>query len=761
MSNSPKHTPTPKKGIAGRIFFFFPFQLVFLHIKRNHLLLLFWLILYLFMTGVIGKSYGISYLFLAPEYLGEVNFLSFAILGFSIGGFIMAFNIYSYIIYASEFQFLATLSRPFIKFCYNNHIIPFIFVITLFFRAYSFQVNEELISFSLALWNLFGLGLGILLFLIISTMYFVRFNKDVHEISGKDESYFEKLLASGKEATLIKKVKWYQRIGQKQKWRVETYMGSLFKIKMARRSDHYDKELLKKVFKQNHINASFFEIALIVSFIIFGLFRDIDWVIIPAGASIFLIFTIFLLLFSALYSWFKGWTLTIVIVGLLIFNYASKNYDMFNFTNYAYGIDYQTKAPYSYDHLRQLSGNLDNYNESYTHTIQILENWKEKNMIETTKKPKMVVFNISGGGLRAGLWTMSVMTTVDSITNGKLLEQTQLITGASGGMIGASYLRELYLQSLTNESINIYDKQYLDNICKDLLNPMAFSIATTDFFIRSQKVSDGPYTYTKDRGYFFEQKLIENLGVLENKKLYEYYIPEKEAQIPMIIFSPSITNDGRRMLISPQPISYLSYHDTTFGTSTYSSIENIEYSKLFKDNNAMNLDFTTAIRMNATFPYVLPMVSLPTEPPIELMDAGLRDNYGLKTSLEFIRTFKNWIAENTSGIIIVEIRDKQKYFEVKNVGNGSIMQRLSTPFSSVYGNILKTHDYNNDQLLQNALEWFPGEMDVVSFYLNQDEDQEISMSFHLTELDKKKILSSFDSHDNQKSLEKLLELMNQ
>ena len=156
-------------------------------------------------------------------------------------------------------------------------------------------------------------------------------------------------------------------------------MGSLTKIKMARRSDHYDKELLKKVFKQNHINASFFEIVLIASFIILGLFRDIDWVIIPAGASIFLIFTIFLLLFSALYSWFKGWTLTLVIVGLMIFNYASKNYDMFNFTNYAYGIDYQTKASYSYDSLRKLSANKNNYDEVlYPHNPNIGKLEEEK-----------------------------------------------------------------------------------------------------------------------------------------------------------------------------------------------------------------------------------------------------------------------------------------------------------------------------------------------------------------------------------------------
>ena len=49
-------------------------------------------------------------------------------------------------------------------------------------------------------------------------------------------------------------------------------------------------------------------------------------------------------------------------------------------------------------------------------------------------------------------------------------------------------------------------------------------------------------------------------------------------------------------------------------------------------------------------------------------------------------------------------------------------------------------------------------MDVVSFYLNQDEDQEISMSFHLTEFDKKKIIAAFNSKDSQNSLKKLVEL---
>lgn len=762
MPTNKRHKRQRKQTLFQRVFYFFPLQLVFLHVKRNHLLLIFWIVLYAYITGTIGKNYGIPYLFLTPEYLGEVNFLSFAILGFAMGGFIMAFNIYSYIMYASNFPFLATLARPFVKFCYNNHLIPFIFTITLFIRSFNFQVEQELIPVTEALWNLTGLGFGILSFLFISTLYFIRFNKDVYKISGKDLSYFDKLLKSGKEATLIKKVKWYQRLRQNRGWRVETYMSGLFKLNIARRSDHYDKELLKKVFNQNHINASIFEIVLVISFFTFGFFRDVSWVNIPAGASIFQLFTVFLLLFSALFSWFKGWTLTILIVAVVMFDMASKNSEIFRFKNYAYGIDYTHKVDYNYDKLLEIASNKENHQTSIDHTIEILENWKNKNykyFFKDKKKPKMIILNISGGGLRSGLWTMNVLTKADSVLHGRLLDQTQLITGASGGMIGAAYLRELYLQSQTNPEINIYDKQYQHNMSKDLLNPMAFSIATTDFFIRYKKVHEGPYSYTKDRGYFFEKKLTENLGVFEDKKMYEYYLPEKEAEIPMMIFSPTITNDGRRLMISSQPISYLTYLDTAFGTSTYSSLENVEYAQLLKDNNPQNLKFSSTIRLNATFPYVLPMVSLPTNPSIEVMDAGLRDNYGLKTSLEFIRTFKNWIATNTSGVVLVEIRDDQKYFELSGTGNGSIFQRLSTPFSSVYGNILRTHDYNNDQLLNNAVEWFPGELDVVTFYLHHDKMDKISMSFHLTKRDKERIANSMSSEDNQKSLQKLVELI--
>ena len=136
----------------------------------------------------------------------------------------------------------------------------------------------------------------------------------------------------------------------------------------------------------------------------------------------------------------------------------------------------------------------------------------------------------------------------------------------------------------------------------------------------------------------------------------------------------------------------------------------------------------SVLRMNATFPYILPMVLLPTEPSIEIMDAGIRDNFGMKTSLNFINNFKKWIKRNTGGIILVQIRDKQKQFEVDNPNSGSLLTTLLSPFTNVYNNMIKVHDYNSDQNMELINDWFDGEVDMVTLYMHQEKNDEISLS---------------------------------
>lgn len=142
---------------------------------------------------MMGSKFGVPFLFLGPEYLGVINWLSFAILGFSLGGFLMAFNTYSYILHADEFRFLATLSRPFLKFCYNNVIIPLLFYVAYIYKSYHFQIEQELIEPSIAIFNLVCFSAGIVIFIFFSMIFFVYFNKNIFKLSGKDEKYFEGL----------------------------------------------------------------------------------------------------------------------------------------------------------------------------------------------------------------------------------------------------------------------------------------------------------------------------------------------------------------------------------------------------------------------------------------------------------------------------------------------------------------------------------------------------------------------------------------
>lgn len=740
--------------VVQRIWYFFPIQILLLHFKRNHIILGFWLILFLFVTNTIGFKYGIPFLFLTPEYFGSIDFLSYSILGIATGGFIMAFNIYSYIMFASEFPFLATFSRPFIKFCYNNLLIPLFFVLVYSWESYWFQLEEELISTDHVLINLLGFNLGVLLFIIISSIYFIRFNKNIYHFSGKDEAYFQSHFKEiVKEATFHKKTKWYYRISQSKKVKIVTYINNFREIKLARNIKHYDKSLLKQVFAQNHINASIYELMLFITFLLLGIFRENPLFNLPAGASIFILFTLFLLLYSALYSWFKGWTLSFLILCIFFLNYSTGAEDSFLFKSFAYGIDYKTQPKYNNKKLKQIATNHIQIEEDRANTISILEKWKRKNINKNGSLPKLIILNVSGGGLRSALWSFHAVSYLDSVCENKLLPQTELITGASGGMIGISYLRELYLQQKIDATIKLTDQKYKTRISKDLLNPLLFGIATTDFIFRFQQTQFGNYSYSKDRGYSFERRIEENLnGAFRSKTLKSYLKPEKSGIIPMVFLTPTIANDGRRLLISPHSHSYLSRD-----TSTYN---NIDYQQLFKENDPNKLKYLSALRMSANFPYVLPMISLPSIPNLEIVDAGIKDNYGLQTSTEFLDEFSEWIAENTSGVIFLEIRDTPKLKIINpEINYNSLMQRLTLPVGNIIKNVLRIQDYNNAKLLEKTKLNFPTSLDSFTLFVNQNDKQNISMSWHLTKLDCKKIYKSIDSDHNQKTINAIKELL--
>jgi hypothetical protein len=186
--------------------------------------------------------------------------------------------------------------------------------------------------------------------------------------------------------------------------------------------------------------------------------------------------------------------------------------------------------------------------------------------------------------------------------------------------------------------------------------------------------------------------------------------------------------------------------------------EAIEFRTLFADHDPGNLKLTSALRMNASFPYITPVVTLPSEPPMRVMDAGVRDNYGYRTTLSYLYTFRAWIAANTSGVVVLQLRDTQKDLEV-HPSSGSLFGRFFDPVGSVYDNFVRVQDQDHDLMMQQASGWMPVPMDVVDLQLRHGDAEQISLSWHLTAVERKRVLRSLGSAENRAALSRLQVLL--
>lgn len=761
------------RQISRRVIYFFPFQLLVLHLKKNHLLLLTWLLLFGYITESLGVKYGVPYLFLYPEYFGKVGFLSYAITGFAVGGFITAFNLYSYAMHGYRFPFIATIARPFLKFNINNAVIPVLFTATFLVCSARFQYTKELVPIPSILWHLGGFLAGMALFLALALLYFTRTNTDIIKMLGSEPGEYRPVeplvdiigpqhdIPPQRREEQQRAMRWLRRQQRTEKWRVETYLSPRLRIMLARSSAHYDKDLLRDVLWQNHINGAIFEVVLVLSFIALGAFSETRLFAIPAGASAFLLLTMLLMLISALFSWLQGWTGTLLLLVVVGLNLLSHRTESIFYDSHAYGLDY-TVPPATYDRstITQLATDRAAARRDMEQVRATLERWRKDNEPLATYggKPPLVIINTSGGGLRSTLWTLRCLQHADSLLGGTLMERTALMAGSSGGLIGAAYYRQLFLAQQNGQAVDRNDQALVDEVATDMLNPLAFSFVTNDMFIRYRRVRDGELRYTLDRGYAFERKLNENTRGLLDVRLGDLAASEREARIPMMAITPASINDGRRLVITALPMAFLTDISAEGALRFNGQPEAIDLLRLFPDQRPLNLKLSSALRMNATFPYITPIVTLPSEPPMRVMDAGLRDNYGYRISLTFLHTFREWLGENTSGVVMLQLRDTQKELEVKE-SSSSLLGRMFDPVGSVYDNVVRVQDQDYDLLLKQAGGALGIPVEVIDIQLRHSEDEQISLSWHLTALERKRVLRSIASEENRAAFARLSELV--
>jgi hypothetical protein len=728
----------------------FPIQLLFLHFRKYQVLLLFWFILFSTVNGTLMKTFGADALYLSPEYLGDVNAISFGILGVAIGMFIMSWNISSFILFSRHFRFLAATTNPFLKYCINNAVIPIIFLLFYFFKVYIFGRYKELISNAEFLLLAGGFLIGLILILAISFFYFFRADRSILRrmmpVINEPKEYITHLhppREAYEEESLIK---------------ADWYFDSPLRLRPTRDVKHYTSQFIDSLFKRHHFAAIISVFGAFLFLVIIGFFLESPFFQIPAGGSITIFFSILIGVAGAFSYFLQSWSVPYLILLVLMLNFLYR-IDWIDPRNKGYGLNYQnrTERPfYTREGLLELC-TPEKVEADKKNMIGILENWKKK---QDSDKPVLVVVNTSGGGHRSATFTMSVLQHLDSITKGGMMKKIFLISGASGGIIGATYFRELYRQRQAGKNIRLQDEQYLDDISGDLLNPVFSSFVARDLIAPAQKFKVGNYTYVKDRGYAFEEKLSSNTKGLLDKQLRDYAADEKAANIPLMFFNSVVTRDSRKMIISTQPVSFMmqGWQDTT--RMPFMDPDAIDFTAFFKKQDPYSLRIMTALRMNATFPIVLPNVWLPSEPVIDVMDAGLRDNYGQETSLRFLETFDDWIRQNTSGVLIMQIRDRSPGGWDSPYLSDDISDHATKPFLLLQHNWFKMMEYFQNDMLSYYSE-HPGRIvhKVLFEYAADKEENKAALNFHLSKREKKDVMNSIKSYGNAKSFERTLDLL--
>ncbi len=698
------------------------------------------------------KTFGSSSLFLAPEYLGSVNALATGITGFAVALFIMSWNITTFILHTKHIRFLATTSQPFLKYCINNAPLPLVFLFYYLYKAIQYQYDLQLQNVWDIVYLIGGFLLGVIISLFIASFYFFGADKAIYRRMGM-------IIHRANRRHDIMSVRRKLQPVEKFEVRVDWFLSAKLELRKPRDVRHYSDDFLDTIFKRHHIAAVVAMLVAFIGLVITGFYSEVRIFQLPAAASVSIFFALIIAAAGAFSIFLRSWSLPALLIVYLGFNYLYQQ-GAIDPRNKMFGLNYENKAErpeYTQANLINIANPKDVESDRQAY-LEILNKWKAK---QNTEKPPIIFINASGGGLRSAAFVVDALQALDSVSKGSLLKNTFLISGASGGMLGATYFRELYWQKTQGKNINLQDEQYAQNISKDILNPLFSSFVTTDLLAPAQKVKVNGYTYVKDRAYAFEQKFNENTNGILDKTLGQYKEAEGNADIPMNIYSSVVSRDGRKMFMATHPARFLMMTGLDTFKNKDADIDAIDFVSFFNKQNAYNTRIISALRTNATFPYALPNVLLPANPVIDVMDAGLRDNYGTELSLRFIYAFKEWLEQNTSKVIVIQLRGRKLSDWEEPVMNGdNYFGQVASPMWLLQNNFYKLQDYYQNDQFEYLQKSYGNNLVRLTFqYEPTKAESHAALSFHLTEQEKKDIRLSLKNDWNTKETNKFIDLI--
>jgi hypothetical protein len=187
-----------------------------------------------------------------------------------------------------------------------------------------------------------------------------------------------------------------------------------------------------------------------------------------------------------------------------------------------------------------------------------------------------------------------------------------------------------------------------------------------------------------------------------------------------------------------------------YTTNRNLEIDAIDFCRFFKEQNGDRVTLLSALRMNATFPLILPNSMMPTLPETSILDGGALDNLGSEPTFRILGTFRDWINQNTSGVLIIQIRDAARHeYDDVSMKKKDLLTMVTNPFGTIFENQMSNQDFVVDQKLGYANEELRGRVRMLSFeYIAGEDSKKAALSLHLTQREKDDILKALNRQNN-------------
>jgi hypothetical protein len=384
----------------------------------------------------------------------------------------------------------------------------------------------------------------------------------------------------------------------------------------------------------------------------------------------------------------------------------------------------------------------------------------------------LFVVCVSGGASRSAVWTAAVLQELDRQIPG-FSNLVYLLTGASGGMVGAAYHVALLQKpdvwpwpkgTRQRCTFGVSAEEMVNRLAADSLSPVIHGMVFYDL-----PALFSPFALATNRGEGLEAAWANRL----EKALAGSFDNLAEGEVagwrPSLVFTPMLVEDGRRLLISNldlKPLAANLWNALGSGQGYGTSCPALEFFKLFPAARA-TFPLSTAARMNASFPYVSPAAALPTVPRRRVVDAGYYDNYGINLAATWLYLHRYWLRDHVPRVLLVHIRDGRSAADRNRADRpwdrSASLSRGLEEFASPLDAVLAARDaamsFRNDQQLE-----------ILSHTFNQDVGPDfftavlfenpahVSMSWYVSTGEKEKMQAAVRSRQIQDQIAALATL---